>query len=61
MMPQQIQLTVEEGLAFQKFDARLQGFLEGTKTAIDHFKLMRVQEMVAARKTAQPDPAPAAE
>lgn len=56
--PQTIQLTVEEALAFQKFDARLQGFLDGAKAAIDHFKVMRVQEMLASR---QATPAPSSE
>jgi hypothetical protein len=56
-----IQLTVEEALKFQQIDAELRGFVAGAMAAADHFRRLKIQEIVAARaNTDQPNTEPAA-
>lgn len=48
--PQQIQLSVEEGIEFARFQARQEGFLEGVQSAQNHALRSKVNEIIAARQ-----------
>ncbi len=56
--PIQIQLTVEEGLEYQRFDAEMSGYIQGVQATVEFMRRGRINAILAARK---PTPAPPAE
>lgn len=50
MNPVQIQLSVEEGIEFAKFQARQEGFKAGVQSALDHELRTKLSEIMDARK-----------
>lgn len=54
--PMQIQLSVEEALAYQKTESRLAGFVEGAQAMAEHVKRMKVEDFISSRKAMPPDP-----
>lgn len=56
--PVKIQLSVEEALSYQQFDARLSGYLagiqDGSQSLANHMRRSKIDELMASRKAPVP-------